>query len=103
MGTTTTATSKGANDDQMFTFEDIGLYMKCEYRGHRGWIVEKGDHVSKRDNTDASHIKIKYDPGEEVAGRDESRLHERIVNKALRKDGRLWVDFGHRMMGEHDA
>ena len=103
MGTQATMASKGAKSDQMFTFEDLELYMKCEYRGHRGWIIEKGEQVSNSGASNARHIKIKYDPGEELAGRDESRLHERIVNKALRKNGRLWVDFGHRMMGEHNA
>ena len=102
MSTTSNEVSKGAKSDQIFTFEDVELYMKCEYRGHRGWVIAKGDDVSNH-GSDARHIKIKYDPGEELAGRDESRLHERIVNKALRKNGRLWVDFGHRMMGEHNA
>jgi len=103
MTTQTTTTSEGAKDDQMFTFDDIEIYMKCEYRGHKGWIVEKGDHILERGGSNARHILVKYDPGEEMAGRDESRLHERIVNKSLRKNGQLWVDFGYRMMGEHNA
>jgi hypothetical protein len=41
---------------------------------------------------------VQYDEGEELAGRSESSLHERIVNKNLRKDGTLWIDFGHHLV-----
>lgn len=78
----------------MFTFDDIPLYARCEYRGHKAWILDKGDHIM--DNSSGRHLLIQYD--EKMAGRDESKLHEKVVTRKLKQnDGELWIDFNHRL------
>lgn len=78
----------GAEEGQLYTFEDVPLYARVYYMGRLGWVTEKGHGVRQGSG---KHIRIQYK--ETHAGRKESRLHEKLVNKFLRKKKRLWVDF----------
>jgi hypothetical protein len=93
MATETQTGETNSRDDQLYTFEDIPMYARVYYLGRTGWVVGKGGDVS--DMSDGDHIKIQYD--EEYAGRKASKLHKKLVNSALAKQERLWVDFGFRL------
>lgn len=82
---------EGAEPGQVYTFDDVPMYCRVYYMGRLGWVVGKGDDV--REDSSGRHIKIQYK--EEYAGRKVSRVHEKLVNKFLRKREKLWVDFDH--------
>jgi hypothetical protein len=89
---------QGAEEGQLYTFDDIPKYCRVYYMGRLGWVVQKGYNV--RDNNGDRHIKIQYK--EKHAGKKYSKVHEKLVNKFLRKQKRLWVDFDKQFEEYHD-
>lgn len=79
-------------EGQPFGFDDVPMYCRVYYMGRLGWIIEKGEDVRK--DASGRHVKIQYK--EEYAGRKHSNVHEKLVNKFLRKKEKLWVDFDHQ-------
>lgn len=73
-------------------YEDVEKYTWCRFRGRYGWVMDKGDHVS--DKAVGRHILIDYEDDEEPST---ARLHENLVNKYLRDQKWLWVDFGEKL------
>lgn len=88
---------------QPFTFEDIEPYTRVEWRGRRGWVLDKGAHLL--DGVDARHLLIEYDEDVDT-DRSEGRIHERVVNRSLHDGGgspkELWVDWGNRLHNDTD-
>lgn len=77
-------------DDGLLTFEDVNLYTKCEYKGERGWIIDKGEHLIPE--VDSRHLRIEFEFDMEPA-----MVHERLVNRRLKEGRELWVDFDHKL------
>lgn len=84
--------AEGAEPDQLYTFDDIPLYARVYYMGRLGWVIKKGEDIVNT-VSDSRHLKIQYK--EKHANRKHSHVHEKLVNKFLRKQERLWVDFEH--------
>lgn len=74
----------------VLTFDDVNLYTKCEYKGERGWIMDKGDHLIPE--VDSRHLNIEFEADIESA-----MVHERLVNRRLAEGRELWVDFDHKL------
>lgn len=79
-------------DDQMYTFDDIPKYAYVVLNGDAGYVIDKGEHVMP--TMDARHLVI------EVSDSDEKTVHEKLVNKYLYENKRLWVDWT-KTLGPH--
>lgn len=85
------------NDEPLYTFDDIELYMPVIYRGVPGYVVDKGDVLSGVNKRMLRLSLNKRPPGGE--GTDYI-LAEQTVNEHLRRKKTLWADFGWAVTGE---
>lgn len=81
-------------DDQLFTFRDVPKYAYVVFRGHPGYVTQKGRNVHPY--ATGLHMKIQYVNGG-PGGRNSSKLAKSLVNKYLREKHSLWVDFAEDM------
>jgi len=75
--------------DQVMTFDDVELYCYVRLRGDPGFVIDKGDHLSNRDGR---HLLISFTEGADRE-KNETKLHERVVNKYIHENKHLFVDF----------
>lgn len=79
--------------DQLFTFDDIERYETVVYNGDLGYVFEKGSDVSV---ANGEHLKIEFVETDNRAT-DDMVIRRNLVNKYLREQRQLWVDFGHNL------
>ena len=84
-------------DNQLLTYDDIPIYTPVRYRGVSGQVIDKGPRVVPGTNTPMLRIALdEKPPGGE--GKDYV-IAEETVNRHLREQRTLWVDFGFRVTG----
>lgn len=81
----------GEHRDQVMAFRDVPLYSYVILRGNPGFVLDKGEHLS---DSDGKHMLISFTP-QSSRESDETKLHERIVNKYLHESKHMFVDFTH--------
>jgi len=78
--------SVGQLSGPLFTFDDLEAGMPVYHRDKKGWIVAVGNEVNPM--VGARHIRIAF------KDRDKDQMiHENTVNRYLKKQKNLWVDF----------
>jgi len=85
-----TKTANESNTGTPFTFDDIPKYAFCRYRGIPGFVVDKGYGVSEK--AGGKHIKIELQYTTDGV-RDDPILHERLVNRFIRQQRKLIIDW----------
>lgn len=86
----TTNQTSDRDDDQLYSFEDIQVYTRCEWLGNLGWVMDKGEHLCPAvPNAEHLYIEYKNENGE----RDTVNVRKELVNKFLKMRNKLWVDF----------
>lgn len=84
-------------DEQLLTYEDIPNYAPIRYRGVSGQVIDRGPRVVPGTNTPMLRVALdEVPPGGE--GKDYVIAKE-TVNKHLREQRTLWVDFGFKLSG----
>lgn len=81
-------------DGQILGYEDVEKYTFASYLGRAGWVLDKGDHISK---ADGRHLLVEFDGDEGQL--DEIPIHENLVDKYLRQKNTLWIDFSKDFSG----
>lgn len=76
-------------DDQLYTYDDIEKYTYVIVNGVQGYVLDKGQHLVKA--VDARHMLVERHNQDHKD--DELRLHEKLVNRYLYEQDRLWVDW----------